>query len=232
MMRPWSRAGEGHARRCRVQLRSGLSVPVALGGGPIGTLDGDALPREAGTKPRSARCRPLPGWSRPRSGPPPRPRSRTDWPSDSRSRSIPGPGRAVQGGADGPRTPGRQAGLRRSPASGLVLQAQAQRGGRRGGHRSTPAGWASRARKGGPGSTAGPGTLDAEVVAILEQKPDADGGIGHTVSLLPLGFLGTEVVPPADRPRRTRHRSVTTACLDRRHPAAVGRHPRASDHPR
>ena len=42
-------------------------------------------------------------------------------------------------------------------------------------------------------------TLDAEVVAFLEREPGADGGIGHRLSLLLLGFLGSEVVPLADR---------------------------------
>ena len=42
-------------------------------------------------------------------------------------------------------------------------------------------------------------TLDAEVVAFLEREPGADGGTGHRLSLLLLGFLGTEVVPLADR---------------------------------
>lgn len=42
-------------------------------------------------------------------------------------------------------------------------------------------------------------TLDAEVVAFLEREPGADGGIGHRLSLLLLGFLVTEVVPLADR---------------------------------
>jgi GAF domain-containing protein len=41
--------------------------------------------------------------------------------------------------------------------------------------------------------------LDAEVLAFLERKPGADGGIGHRLSLLLLGFLGTEVVPLADQ---------------------------------
>ena len=42
-------------------------------------------------------------------------------------------------------------------------------------------------------------TLDAEVLAFLERKPSADCGIGHRLSLLLLGFLGTEVVPLADQ---------------------------------
>ena len=41
--------------------------------------------------------------------------------------------------------------------------------------------------------------LDADVAAFLEQDPGADGGIGHKLSLLLLGFLTTEVVPLANR---------------------------------
>jgi hypothetical protein len=40
--------------------------------------------------------------------------------------------------------------------------------------------------------------LDAQVVAFLEREPGADG-VGRKLSLLLLGFLATEVVPPADR---------------------------------
>jgi hypothetical protein len=42
------------------------------------------------------------------------------------------------------------------------------------------------------------GALDGEVAAFLEQKPGADG-IGHKLSLLLLGFLAAEVVPLARR---------------------------------
>jgi GAF domain-containing protein len=42
------------------------------------------------------------------------------------------------------------------------------------------------------------GALDGEVAAFLERKPGADG-IGHKLSLLLLGFLTTEVVPLANR---------------------------------
>jgi GAF domain-containing protein len=45
----------------------------------------------------------------------------------------------------------------------------------------------------------GMAALDAEVLAFLERKPGADGGIGQRLSLLLLGFLGTEVVPLADQ---------------------------------
>jgi hypothetical protein len=42
------------------------------------------------------------------------------------------------------------------------------------------------------------GALDGDVAAFLERKPGADG-VGHKLSLLLLGFLATEVVPLADR---------------------------------
>jgi GAF domain-containing protein len=42
------------------------------------------------------------------------------------------------------------------------------------------------------------GALDGEVVAFLEQEPGADG-VGHKLSQLLLGFLTTEVVPLANR---------------------------------
>ena len=42
------------------------------------------------------------------------------------------------------------------------------------------------------------GAVDGDVAAFLEQKPGTDG-IGHKLSQLLLGFLGTEVVPPANR---------------------------------
>ena len=42
------------------------------------------------------------------------------------------------------------------------------------------------------------GALDGNVAAFLERKPGADG-IGHKLSLLLLGFLTTEVVPLANR---------------------------------
>jgi GAF domain-containing protein len=68
-----------------LQIRSGLSVPVQLGGGPIGTLDVYAAAPGGGMRPRSAPCRPMPGWSRPCSGRPPRPSGAAGWPSNSRS---------------------------------------------------------------------------------------------------------------------------------------------------
>ena len=68
-----------------LQIRSGLSVPVELGGGPIGTLDVYAAAPVAGMRPRSAPCRPMPGWWRPCSGPPQGLIPAAAWPSSSRS---------------------------------------------------------------------------------------------------------------------------------------------------
>jgi putative methionine-R-sulfoxide reductase with GAF domain len=41
--------------------------------------------------------------------------------------------------------------------------------------------------------------LDGEIVAFLEREPGADGGIGQKLSLVLLGFLTAEVLPLADR---------------------------------
>ena len=52
------------------------------------------------------------------------------------------------------------------------------------------------------------GALDGDVAAFLEQEPGADG-VGHKLSQLLLGFLGTEVVPLANGwpgSASTRHR--------------------------
>lgn len=43
------------------------------------------------------------------------------------------------------------------------------------------------------------GAIDAQVTAFLEQEPGADGGTGQRLNLLLLGFLMTEVVPLANR---------------------------------
>jgi hypothetical protein len=43
------------------------------------------------------------------------------------------------------------------------------------------------------------GALDTEVAAFLQRTPAADGGTGQKLSLLLLGFLATEVLPLANR---------------------------------
>jgi hypothetical protein len=43
------------------------------------------------------------------------------------------------------------------------------------------------------------GALDGAVAAFLKREPGADAGIGHKLSLVLVGFLATEVVPVANR---------------------------------
>jgi hypothetical protein len=74
-----------------VQIRSGLSVPVDLGGGPIGTLDVYAADPRGWTRAKSPRCRPMPGWWPACSARQPRRSSRVRWLSSSRRRWTPGP---------------------------------------------------------------------------------------------------------------------------------------------
>ena len=71
------------------------------------------------------------------------------------------------------------------------------------------------------------GALDGEVAAFLEREPGADG-IGHKLSQLLLGFLATEVVPLARPAGRARHRPNPAVRWHHRHLAAVRRHPGAS----
>jgi GAF domain-containing protein len=135
-----------------VQIRSGLCVPVDLGGGPIGTLDVYAA------EPR--------GW---------------DQSEVSALQAYAGVVATLLGaaakaqlkgalaeqlqvalesrllierakGADGTRTPGRPGGLHPPAPGGEVVAPQAQRRGRRGGRRSSPAARAEEAGKGHAGT--------------------------------------------------------------------------------
>jgi signal transduction protein with GAF and PtsI domain len=150
------RWGEVRHAFAEARIRSGLSVPVRLGGCPIGTLDVYAAAPG--------------GW---------------DETEVSALQAYAGVVATLLGAA-----------ARATVKSRLAEQLQAALDAR------APA---EPARVAG-GNGAGHGaprldmtTLDAEVLAFLEQKPGADGGIGHRLSLLLLGFLGTEVVPLADQ---------------------------------
>jgi signal transduction protein with GAF and PtsI domain len=149
----WGEVGHAFAE---ARIRSGLSVPLRLGGCPIGTLDVYAAAPG--------------GW---------------DETEVSALQAYAGVVATLLGAA-----------ARATVKSRLAEQLQAAL------ETSAPA---EPARVAG-GNGAGHGaprldmtTLDAEVLAFLEQKPGADGGIGHRLSLLLLGFLGTEVVPLADQ---------------------------------
>jgi signal transduction protein with GAF and PtsI domain len=150
------RWGEVRHAFAEARIRSGLSVPVRLGGCPIGTLDVYAAAPG--------------GW---------------DETEVSALQAYAGVVATLLGAA-----------ARATVKSRLAEQLQAAPDAR------APA---EPARVAG-GNGAGHGaprldmtTLDAEVLAFLEQKPGADGGIGHRLNLLLLGFLGTEVVPLADQ---------------------------------
>jgi GAF domain len=121
-----------------VQIRSGLSVPVQLGGGPIGTLDVYAVDPRAWTTLRSAPCRPLPGWWPACSGRPPRRAHRCPGPAAPSRGGLPGADRAGQGRADGTRAPGCAGGVHPPAPGGQVIGTKAVGGGRRGRRRPAP----------------------------------------------------------------------------------------------
>jgi signal transduction protein with GAF and PtsI domain len=148
--------GEVTRAFAEVRIRSGLSVPVWLGGGPVGTLDLYAAAPG--------------GW---------------DETEVNALQTYAGVVAALLGAA-----------ARATVKSQLAERLQAAL------DASAPAEPARVADGNGAGHGAPRphmATLDTEVLAFLERRPGADGGIGHRLSLLLLGFLGTEVVPLADQ---------------------------------
>jgi GAF domain-containing protein len=184
-----------------LQIRSGLSVPVLLGGGPIGTLDVYAAAPG--------------GW---------------DATEISALQTYAGLVATLLGTAANAQANGRLAeqlqvalDVRRliDQARGALVERERlndqqafidlRRAARSSGPRlpdQTGATVADLARPNGhlePAGTADGRTpqldmeaLDGEVTTFLEQKPGVDG-VGHKLSQLLLGFLTTEVVPLADR---------------------------------
>ena len=147
------RWGEVRHAFAEARIRSGLSVPVRLGAGPIGTLDVYAVAPG--------------GW---------------DETEVSALQAYAGVVATLVGAAARATVEGR---LAEQLHVALDSSAPAE-------PREADGDW-----DGAPRLDVA--TLDAEVVAFLEREPGADGGIGHRLSLLLLGFLGTEVVPLADR---------------------------------
>jgi GAF domain/ANTAR domain len=184
-----------------LQIRSGLSVPVQLGGGPIGTLDVyaaapggwdatevSALQTYAGlvaTLLGAAAKAELSGWLA----------EQLQAAVEARSLSEQAKGALVER----ERLDHQQAfiDLRRAtrssrreppggagePVAGLPLPYR----------RATPAGVAD-----GRAPQLDMGGLDGDVAAFLEREPGVDG-VGRKLSQLLLGFLATEVVPLASR---------------------------------
>jgi GAF domain len=125
MERRW---GEITLTMVEVHIRSGLSVPVDLGGGPIGTWMCMPPTPEAGIRVRSPPCRRMPGGGQPA--------QRRGHGRGQGTAGRPAPGsaglsrvdRAGQGRPDGTRTPGRPGGLHPPAPGGPLLRTQAIRG--------------------------------------------------------------------------------------------------------
>ena len=158
-----------------VQIRSGLSVPVELGGGPIGTLDVYAVAPG--------------GW---------------DQTEVSALQTFAGLVATLLGTAAKAQRSGRLADQLQVALDARVLieetkgalrererlhdeQAVVDLG------RAEPA-WTT----GNRAPQLDVGALDGDVAALLEREPGAVG-IGHKLSQVLLGFLSTELVPLADR---------------------------------
>jgi putative methionine-R-sulfoxide reductase with GAF domain len=184
-----------------LQIRSGLSVPVELGGGPIGTLDVYAAAPGGWDASEVSALQTYAGLvatllgtaaKAERSG-----RLATQLQVALDSRVLIEQVKSAL--MDRERLDGQQAFIdlrraarssRRKPsemAGGKVAGLSRPHG------RPDPAGAAD-----GRVAQLDMGALDGEVAAFLEQKPGADG-IGHKLSQQLLGFLTTEVVPLANR---------------------------------
>jgi hypothetical protein len=184
-----------------LQIRSGLSVPVELGGGPIGTLDVYAAAPGGWDATEVSALQTYAGLvatllgtaaKAERSG-----RLATQLQVALDSRVLIEQVKSAL--VDRERLDGQQAFIdlrraarssRRKPsemAGGKVAGLSRPHG------RPDPAGAAD-----GRVAQLDMGALDGEVAAFLEQKPGADG-IGHKLSQQLLGFLTTEVVPLANR---------------------------------
>jgi GAF domain-containing protein len=156
-----------------LQVRSGLSVPVRLGGGPIGTLDVYAAAPG--------------GW---------------DATEVSALQTCAGLVATMLGMAAKAQSSDRLAERLRASLDARVLIEQATGalieqtivGLPLPDGRAEPTGAA-----GDRAPQLDMGALDGEAAAFLEREPGADGGIGQKLSLMLLGFLTAEVVPLADR---------------------------------
>ncbi|MFL6295262.1 MAG: GAF and ANTAR domain-containing protein [Actinomycetes bacterium] len=184
-----------------LQVRSGLSVPVQLGGGPIGTLDVYAAAPGGWDATEVSALQTYAGLVATLLGTAAKAQAKGRLAEQLKValelRRLIDQARGAL--VDRERLDDRQAfiDLRRAArSSGLRLADQAGDAvadlALPNGHLE-PAGAAD-----GQASQLDMGALDGEVAALLEQKPGADG-IGHKLSQLLLGFLTLEVVPLANR---------------------------------
>jgi GAF domain-containing protein len=136
-----------------VHIRSGLSVPVDLGGGPIGTLDVYVADPRGWDDSEVTALQAYAGVVASLLSAAAKAHLRGAL-ADQLQTALDSPGldRAGQGGADGARTPGRPGGLHPPAPGGPVHGPQVDRGGRRGRRRPAPAPVADPAGEGQAGA--------------------------------------------------------------------------------
>jgi len=171
-----------------LQIRSGLSVPVELGGGPIGTLDVYAVSPGGWDETEVSALQTYAGvvatllGTAAKAAVKGRLAEQLQVALDSRVQAEQARGALME--REGLDDQHAFVDLRRAARSSRCERPQAT---------GEPALAAP-----DPASQLGIEALDGEVEAFLEQEPCADA-IGHRLSLLLLGFLATEVVPLANR---------------------------------
>jgi hypothetical protein len=178
-----------------LQIRSGLSVPVELGGGPIGTLDVYAVAPGGWDQTEVSALQTYAGLVATLLGTAAKAQISGRLAEQLRvaldARSV--IEQAKEALVQRERLDDKAAfiGLRRAARSSTRMLAEGADGSAAG----LPL------RRGAAADGAGLldlGALDADVVSFLEREQGA-GGIGHSLSLLLLGFLRAEVLPLADR---------------------------------
>jgi hypothetical protein len=196
------RWGEITAAFVELQIRSGLSVPLQLGGGPIGTLDVYAAAPGGWDATEVHALQTYAGLVATLLGTAAKAEAsgrlaeQLQTALDSRGLIKPAKGELME------RDPldDRQAfiDLRRAARSFSGELPEADRESSVG--LPLPHGWPVPAGAAdGRRRQLDIGALDSQVAAFLQQTPAADGGTGQKLSLLLLGFLATEVLPLANR---------------------------------
>jgi GAF domain-containing protein len=184
-----------------LQVRSGLSVPVELGGGPIGTLDVYAAAPGGWDQTEISALQTYAGLVATLLGAAAKAQAKGRLAEqlkvalDARILIEQAKGALV----DRERLDGQQAFIDLRQAARSSRREPINQAGGKVDSLALPHGRAELARTAhGQAPQLDMGALDGEVAAFLEQKPGADG-VGHKLSQLLLGFLATEVVPLANR---------------------------------
>ena len=158
-----------------LQVRSGLSVPVQLGGGPIGTLDVYAAAPGGWDETEVSALQTCAGLVATLLG------------MAAKAHSSDRLAEQLRASLD--------AGILIEQATGALIEQTMV-----GLPLPLPPGRAEpRVAAGDRAPQLDMGALEGEIAAFLERDPGADGGIGQKLSLVLLGFLTAEVLPLADR---------------------------------